>query len=395
MTSLEHAVMPEELMAFLDGEVAPERARDIQAHLETCARCRQTADDLRRVSDRMSQWTIDPPPVSLRAPAVPAQARVLRLPVWRRRPVLSVAAAAVLVLVAASVVMRWRSERAQAPVTPARSVTAAATLKPVPEAAADALAAATRAPSASSYMAGRPVESVSVAQPRGALIARTASLRLFTRDLDAARAALETIVRNANGYLGDMNAGGAPEARWVHATLRVPADTLESTMAAIRQIGRVLEESQNADDVTEQSMDIDVRLANGKRTEQRLVELLGNRTGRLSDVLAVERELARVRTEIEGLETQRKALDRRVTYATVSVQIAEEPKASVTLGPTPLTTRLRNAAVDGARTALDSIVRVVLFAFELGPTLLLWALLLAWPARVLLRRFRNGSHAAA
>jgi uncharacterized protein DUF4349 len=48
-------------------------------------------------------------------------------------------------------------------------------------------------------------------------------------------------------------------------------------------------------------VDIEARLANGRNTEKRLGEVLRNRTGKVSDVLEVEREIARVREEIERL----------------------------------------------------------------------------------------------
>ena len=64
---------------------------------------------------------------------------------------------------------------------------------------------------------------------------------------------------------------------------------------------------------------------------------------KLSDVLDVEREIARVRGEIEGMEAERRSLDRRVTYATVSVTLTEDRKSEVNLGPVPVSRRLRNA----------------------------------------------------
>ena len=64
-------------------------------------------------------------------------------------------------------------------------------------------------------------------------------------------------------------------------------------------------------------MDLDARLASARATEKRLTELLANRTGRLSDVLDVERELARVRLDIERLDAEKTNIGRRVTYATI------------------------------------------------------------------------------
>jgi hypothetical protein len=65
-------------------------------------------------------------------------------------------------------------------------------------------------------------------------------------------------------------------------------------------LGDVESVNIGSEDVGEAYADMEVRLANGRRLEQRLLELLATRTGSLEDVLAVERELARVRQEIES-----------------------------------------------------------------------------------------------
>ena len=76
--------------------------------------------------------------------------------------------------------------------------------------------------------------------------------------------------------------------------------------------------------MTEQVVDVEARLSNARNTEKRLVDLLQKRTGDLADVLAAEREIARVREEIERFDAQRKNLERRVTYATLNLEVTEE-----------------------------------------------------------------------
>ena len=144
-------------------------------------------------------------------------------------------------------------------------------------------------------------------------------------------------------------------------------------------------EVQSGDDVTERVVDIEARLANGRNTEKRLGEVLRNRTGDVSDVLAVEREIARVREEIERLDGERTNLERRVAYATVTLEVTESRQATLDTGPVPLSTRLRNAAIDGLRTAFESASAALLWTLRAGPPLLLWLAILWWPVRWLLR----------
>jgi hypothetical protein len=70
-------------------------------------------------------------------------------------------------------------------------------------------------------------------------------------------------------------------------------------------------------------VDVQARIANARRLEQRLVELLANRTGKLADVLTVERELARVREQIERYEGRLRYLRSRASVSTLTVAVHE------------------------------------------------------------------------
>src|SRR5262245_52409637 len=59
MSTSNHPVEHEELMAYLDGELEPNRAGDTAEHLEQCPQCRQLAADLRDVSEMLVSWQIE------------------------------------------------------------------------------------------------------------------------------------------------------------------------------------------------------------------------------------------------------------------------------------------------------------------------------------------------
>ena len=67
-----HAVPPEELMAYLDGELEPERALVVHAHLANCGSCEALAAELRHTSSDMALWEVAAPVQSLQPPASPA-----------------------------------------------------------------------------------------------------------------------------------------------------------------------------------------------------------------------------------------------------------------------------------------------------------------------------------
>src|SRR5207244_6742889 len=127
--------------------------------------------------------------------------------------------------------------------------------------------------------------------------------------------------------------GAADAGRSIDAVLRLPADQLDSALAELKKMGRVESESQKGDDVTQQYVDLQARLTNARNTEQRLTDLLRRRTGKLSDVLEVEQEVARVRGEIEQMEAERKTMSNQISFATLSLNIAEDYKAQLQVVP--------------------------------------------------------------
>ena len=105
-------------------------------------------------------------------------------------------------------------------------------------------------------------------------------------------------------------------------------------------------------------------------------------------LFSYEREIARVRGGIEQMEAQRKHLETRVAFSTVELEVREERRESLGLGPSPIGTQLWNALVGGVRTAGESIVAFARVALEYGPVLLVWSMILFLPARFAWRRLR-------
>ena len=224
----------------------------------------------------------------------------------------------------------------------------------------------------------------------GPMIARTVSLSVVVKDFDASRASLDSILARHNGYAASLNVG-APQAaaRTLQASLRIPAPQLGAALNELKSLGRVEGETQNGEEVTQQHDDLVARLKNSRETEQRLQDVLGARAGKVKDVLEVEQEIARVRGEIEQMEAEQKRLEHRVDFASVDLKLAEEYKAQLTTPAPSVLMQLRNASINGFRNAFGSLLALVLFLAESGPSIVLWLALLGIPAWRLWRRYRR------
>jgi hypothetical protein len=139
--------------------------------------------------------------------------------------------------------------------------------------------------------------------------------------------------------------------------------------------------------VTSQIVDLRARLANARNTEQRLLVLQRERTDKLSDVVNVEREISRVREEIERMEAQQKDMTNKVQFATIQLEMSEEYHAGIQTTLPSAAVRLWNASIEGYHGAAESVMGMALFLLRYGPVLLLWAVVLS-PVALFVRRRR-------
>ena len=381
MTPEPHLSLEEDIMAYLDGELEPKDADRVRRHLEACSACAGAAADFTRTSEALGGWQVG------EAPAFRSKVRHIQSSQawWRRMPRRygAVAAAAMLVV---AVGVAWQIPSRETPpmeiALSGRAIDQVATER----------SAAKASPSLTASSVGAPQALTVVPEAQtGPLLVRTARLMVTSPDFASARGRLERIVSDAGGFLGQIVvSGSAREQRSLAATVRVPTAQFDKAMAALRALGTVTSESQDGEDVTQQSVDLDARLSNARASEARLKTILEQRTGRLSDVLDVEREISRVRGDIERMDAERKNLDRRIAYASIEVTLLEERKAAMDLGPQPLGPRFRNAFVDGWTRAVGGVVEAGLVLTSLLPSMIVLTLF-ATPVAIWLRRWRRRS----
>jgi predicted nuclease with TOPRIM domain len=100
--------------------------------------------------------------------------------------------------------------------------------------------------------------------------------------------------------------------------IRVPADKFDAAVAELNRMGTVLNKDISAQDVTDQYLDLELRLRNAKATQQKLLALL-EKSQAVRDTLEIEKELQRITTEIERLEGQLNKLSHEVAYSMLTV----------------------------------------------------------------------------
>jgi hypothetical protein len=405
MSKSNHPIEQEELMAYLDGELATSRAVAAAAHLEHCAECQELAGDLRKLSQEMMAWEVEElesaegMPIAIKAALQdrPGKPRKIKTRLgWKilltRRGLVWGGGTAVAVLL----LMSFSISRLRVPELNDKQMSELMRVKlatPIPQQEPTLhldLIGANNGEAGKLQAEEEQEASDRPGVPTVPMIARTAGLTLTTKEFDKTRAALEEILKRHNGYMGELKVSAPSDAgRTLTATLRIPAPQLESALAELKKLGRVEDESQGGEEVTQEYVDLQARLANGKHTEQRLTEILRQRTGKLQDVLKVELEIDRVRGEIEQMQAEKKELSKRVAFATLNTTVKEEYQAKLQGAPPSTGSRFRNAAVDGYNAVVEGLIDVLLFLLSAGPSLLLWAAVLFFPARWAWKKLRR------
>jgi hypothetical protein len=219
------------------------------------------------------------------------------------------------------------------------------------------------------------------------MIVRTAEIGVTVQEFDKARTHLDQILAEHRGYLGGLQISSpSNQGRVLNGVLRVPVGQMDSALTALKNLGHVDSESQNGEEVTARYVDLQARLANARNTELRLTEVLEQRTGKLSDVLAVENEIARVRGEIESMEAERKSLATQVSFGTLNLTLTEDYKPNLQTIPPSAFRQFRNSAVEGYQTMAAALIGLVNAVLYYGPSILLWAALAFFPIRYLRRK---------
>ena len=428
MTTMMTHVEPEEMMAWLDGELPVEEAGTVAAHVEECAVCATVAAQFRKTSEELAGWSLPDAPTSVETTVIRAMRTRVRRPSggrwhWGLWGVgLGAVAAMLLVTTLATEHAHRSSTFGVAQVRTLEQLSTAPA--PVPlydrvdkyEDVASAPNKYQKSDRATSSALGSPAAEVDrkqvgggqpvsrgqlpkfseeqIAAPRSdvataPMIARTVSLTMRVKDANGARATLEAMLAQHHGYMAQLNASAAEgSARTLQASLRIPAGELGAALGEMRSLGRVDNETQSGEEVTSQHEDLAARLKNSREEEARLQSILQQKTSRMSDVLEVEEEIAQVRGQIEAMETEQAGLEHRVVFANVEVLLTEEYKAEFH-APDSVGARLHNALVSGYANARDSALGVVLFLEEYGPAMLVWLIVLGGPVFWGWRRYRR------
>src|SRR5204863_1703102 len=172
---------------------------------------------------------------------------------------------------------------------------------------------------------GKPPVDTSAPALANRKLIRNATVELEIVSFDNAVQKITAIANEEHGYVAttdsEKQANGKLRGQVV---VKVLTENLDRFLQKIRSLGELKNQTLGTEDVTKAYFDTDARLKNAHVMEQRLIDMLKTKTGKVSDLLQVEKELARVREEIEKMQGELKYWDSQVQFATVTISLAEK-----------------------------------------------------------------------
>ncbi len=154
---------------------------------------------------------------------------------------------------------------------------------------------------------------------------RNATVELEIASFDNAVQKITAFANEEHGYVAttdsEKQANGKLRGQ---VAVKVLPENLDRFLQKIRSLGELKNQTLGTEDVTKAYFDTDARLKNAHVMEQRLIDMLKTKTGKVSDLLQVEKELSRVREEIEKMQGDLKYWDSQVQFATVTMSLAEK-----------------------------------------------------------------------
>jgi Domain of unknown function (DUF4349)/Putative zinc-finger len=170
----------------------------------------------------------------------------------------------------------------------------------------------------------KPVETPAPASANRKLI-RNASVELEIVSFDDALKKITAFASEERGYVATTDSQKQANGKLRgNVVVKVLPENLDRFLQKLRGLGELKNQTLGTEDVTKAYFDTDARLKNAHVMEQRLIDMLNTKTGKVSDLLQVEKELGRVREEIEKMQGDLKYWDSQVQLATVTISLAEK-----------------------------------------------------------------------
>jgi virulence-associated protein VapD len=199
------------------------------------------------------------------------------------------------------------------------------------------------------------------------------NISMNTEDYQNSFEKISSYAVELGGFVQDSGSNYASEQAGVQAnsgylTIRVPSDKFSEAMTQIQSWGSPISANVSSSNISQQYQDVQAQLNNLRIEEGRLLDYLKQATN-ITDMLAIESELNRVRTEIDSLTTTIKNWDTEMAYSTIYVSLYEKRLSSTAVNSpfSEIFTKIGEGFVTSLNLLLYIISFLIVLIFRLIP----------------------------
>lgn len=337
------------LSAYLDGELSPEEAASLEEHLSLCSECRHALAELRHMKEALMAIPPVEPPSELRGRIMSAVKPENDFPgsgwlrsLWNRQrsPAIkarlsTVAGLMVLVMMVSIAGTLWYADRhfglslfsrKFSSLKEGEGLVTSYGMMPPDSSGAESARRAELSDSVPGIL--KQAQGVSpVAGDHYVIRKAQISIEVSRGQARSVFGQGCQVIEAHSGYVesSSLSESGQPgkERTTFYLVARVPSREFGAILEELSGLGKLLKQDTQAQDVTDEYIDLDARLRNKENEEHRLLQILGEaRT--VGELLQVEGELSRIRGDIESMRGRKMFFDRAISMSSVSLDVSEE-----------------------------------------------------------------------
>lgn len=212
-------------------------------------------------------------------------------------------------------------------------------------------------------------------------IITTVSITMQTKEFMATTDKLNNLIKKHKAYIEQSNISynnyiNNTRLKYSDYNIRVPRENLELFISELKEIGNVISENKNKQDITKQYRDTESRLRILETKEERILALL-EKAEKMEDIIVLENQLSDIIYDKENLTGNIMDMDDKVDYGTVIFQLEEVAKLSSSGDiKTPFLDKIKNAFNDSIYFFTNVLQNIVIFFIYFLPYLLILSVIL-------------------
>ena len=157
-------------------------------------------------------------------------------------------------------------------------------------------------------------------------------LRFETDNLIKTKSFLTDLIKETKGYISADNQSQSGSRNYNFLTVRIPTTNFDAFMNKLSgEVEKFEMKDITVEDVTERFYDLQTRLKTKKELEKKYLQIL-QKAKTVKEILEVEREINKLREDIESTEGRFKYLANQVSFSTLTIQFYKQDGSEPNFG---------------------------------------------------------------